>query len=432
MNDYKVVSLRGNEQLDLNGVRFDGKNFLFWKKKSTQIIKQVVIIFNKKYENMEIRDGMMILSLKGLTSYQDLYRAISIFIQILRSNQRDIKFHFIVENENQREMAEELGRNLGISYEINNLLEANKEANKKVNAVLEKLNNNQNVKASGSKTIEVQKDTGIEKVTINNDKAYVNNGMLSIEEQKYLLLQEWKKDSFMSSRLENMTPEEIDRMLTEKVTRNLTTYRMESAREQSANNEVGEVAMNKATNEDGLVNAELGLVENNVYNPNKYSAVEQRGENVQVVNASVTASQINSGGITESSVGNGDSQEHVTPSLGKKEEQPREVISQFYLDDEYNVYDNNGSVLGKIGQDGYIINYDDNTLVKDGQTVGYIGDYNDMGKVNSNTYSKPYTKVKKPEPNFNKSNGFVSLPVIIFVISALLLIGSVILLFVLD
>lgn len=410
MINYEIVPLKGHNQYDLNGVRFDGKSFMFWKKKNVQAIKQVVVIFNKNYENIQINDDMMVLSLKTLNDYQDLYNAMMIFEQILKSNQMEVKFQFIVENENQEKMAEALGNRCRISFVVYNV---NKSRDK-------------NLQASGSKTVEV----GDKKVTVNDNKAFINSGTLSIEEEKHILLQEWQKDPLMSSKLINMSPVEIDKMLTEAVTSNLKAYRMESANEQLGTNKVGNIAINKASGEDGLVNSELGLVENNVYNPNKYSVVSEKGEGLQVANASVESTTINSGGVTGDIIGNNDVQKYVDSNLEKKEESKKEVMMEFYLDDDYNIYDKDGNLIGKIGQAGYIIDYNDNTLVKNGQKLGYLSDYNDLGK-SSNVYSKPNVKTLKKEPE-NKSFGFVSLPVIMFVLSALLLIGSVVLLFVLE
>lgn len=296
---------------------------------------------------------------------------------------------------------------------------------KEVNKVEDNLKKSNDITASGSKTIEISKNTGIEKVTISDRKAYVNSGSLSIDEQKFVLLQEWKKDPYMNRYLATLSSEEIDRKLMENVTKNLTSYRLESSREQLASDKVGKVAMDKATNEDGLVNAELGIVENNVSNSNQYSTVEQNGENVYVVNPNVTSATINSGGVSNNSNSN---YSNWDANIVVNDEQEREILNEFYLDENYNVYDNSGTVIGKIGQNGLIIDYNNNTLMMNGKMMGNIGDYKDMGK--GKTVEKKNTRVLKKDEN--KSVGFVSLPVVMFVLSAMLLIGSVILLFVLE
>jgi len=427
----QVRKLEGQGTFDVYVAKTDGgSEFSYWKKNTTQTVKEVVVVFDNRNANVQLQDGMAILSLNGINNLQEMYRAIRIFMANVNRDNVNVRFHFVVENDKQRQEAEALGYNLRVAYEVVNVGRRN---NNMVNDLEDKLKNEQNVTASGAKTIEVQKDTGIEKITVSDNKAYVNSGNLSIDREKYLLLQEWKNDPFINSRIRDLDALELDRLLTETVTSNLTTYRMESAREQLANDKVGEVAINKAISEDGLVNAELGIVENNVSNSNQYSAVEKRGENVQVVNASVTSSSINSGGISNNVISSNDGYEYVDSSVEEREEQTREVLNEFYIDEEYNVYNSDGIVMGKIGQDGLSIDYNNNTLMKNGQSMGYVGDYKDMGK--SNNRSKPNVRTLKKPPvkdTQNKSAAFVSFPVIMFILSGLLLIGSVVLLFVLD
>ena len=422
MTNYEVVPLRGQEQFDLNGVRFNGKRFLFWKKKSTDRVKQIIVIFDRKYENVQVHDGVMVVSFNGLTNYRDLRDAIMVFLQIVQES-KSVQFQFVVDNENQRQVADALGKEFGILYEVHLV---NKKKKDNIDNVEQKLQDNQALTASGSKMI----DTGSKKITVNDNKAYVNQGLLSIEEQKYLLLEEWKKDAVMMRKLADLSEAEIDRMLIDSVTHNLTTHHLESAREQSANDRVGEVAMNKAIQEDGLVNANLGIVQNNVSNSNQYSSVSKQGDRLQVVNPNVVSSEIHSGGVTGSVSGDGNYQEYQDSSLTEKTEQSRESLAEFYLDEEYYIYNNQGVVIGKIGQDGYNINYNDNTLVRNGHTVGFIGDYKDMGK--STSKSNVRKKVLEKNNDSNKSPAFVRLPVIMFILSFLLLIGSLVLLFVLD
>lgn len=343
------------------------------------------------------------------------------------------KIIFLVPSYEYDSVCKKIVNELGIMYyEIKNISEyivknRNEEEFEAVRQVESDLVDNKDITASGSKNIEIQNDTGRKNVTISDNNAYVNSGLLSIDEEKKILLQEWKNDPYMSARLSSLSPEEIDRMLVESVTKNLTAYRMESSREQNANDKVGEIAKDKAKEEDGLVNTELGIVRNNVSNSNQYSTVEQSGNNIYVVNPNVTSTTINTSGVSgnlSSNYSNWDA------NIVVNDEQEREVLGEFYFDDDYNVYDNNGEVIGKNGQDGVWMSYDSNTgvskLVVNGKVMGYIDHIKNMNikKTNKHVLTK-----KKPE---YKSAAFVSLPVIIFVLSAMLLIGSVILLFVLK
>lgn len=425
--DYQVRKLKNQGVFDVYVARDEKSEFMYWGKNTTQNVNQVAVVFDKKNANIQLNEGMMVLSLDKITNFADLEKASRFFMANINDGyNRNVKLYFVVENDKQKQVAEALGNILGVSCEI----VKSYSYNKAVIADVENKLRNQNYVANGdTKTLEVQNGNSINKITVSDNKAYVNSGMLSIEEQKYSLLQEWKRDPYKSEKMSTMSEVEIDRMLTEAVTSNLKEYRMESAREQEATDMVGEVAMNKAIQEDGKVNAELGVVENNVSNVNDYSVVEEKEDGVQIVNPTVTSSYIDSGGISSSSVGTNN---FVDSNLEENAEQSREVVAdEFYLDEEYNVYNNNGEIIGKIGREGLLIDYNSNTLVRNGQVLGFIGDYKDMGKSNSNGMKKPNVRTLRKNDS-NKSAAFVSFSVILFVLSSLLLMGSVILLFVLD
>lgn len=423
MIDYNVVPLGGNEKIEIKGVRFGGgKNFVYWKKRDSVAVREAYVIFNKDYENIKVNDGMVILSLTGLNNYQDMINAILVFKRIFP----DVKIKFVVGNKNERQVGQTISNKLGIGYEETII-------NKKINEMEEELKNNtKEITASGTKNIYVENDSGIKKIAVSDDKAYVND---RIDEDKLILFNKWKNDPVMSAKMANMTREEIDRMLMESVTSNLKTYRLESSTEQIADDKVGKVAINKASTEDGLVNAELGVVKNNVTNSNEYSTVEERKGNVQVVNSSIMTSSISSSGVSNNTTeSNVDSSVNYDDSeLNYEEEQIRNIEEEIYfLSSQGEIYDNESNLIGRLGQEGYRINYNDNTLLKDGVVMGYIGDYKDIGKSKDNIYSKPKVRTLEKPKYSNKNAAFVSLPVIIFIISALLLIVSGILLFVLD
>lgn len=339
------------------------------------------------------------------------------------------KIIFLVPNNRFYGICNEMVNKLGIMYYEIEFISEYKFKNDKsqnmdnVKKVETELKNEGNITASGSENIEVQKGIGSEKITISDNKAYVNSGLLSIDEQKFSLLQEWKKDPYMSSKLASLSAEEIDKMLIESVTKNLTTYRMESSREQNADDKAGEVAKEKAVMEDGLYNPELRIVRNNVSSPSKYSAVEVRSGNIQVVNPNVVGSTINSGGIN-----NDFSNDRMAEGIMNEDIQVREDLGDYYLDDEGNVYSGDNTIIGKVGQNGIWVDHNTNTLVMNGRLMGYVDDYKNMGM--SVEKNNKHVRVRKKEEKMNAA--FVSLPVIMFVLSAMLLVGSIILLFVLK
>lgn len=455
---YEIVPLNGQGVYDLNGVRFNNRHntFTYWRnKRATDAdVRGVMVFFDDRYVQKQVSDGVMMLSLKGLKTKDELVTAVRIFKDILLGKNIDVLFRFVVSNDEERQVAEAIAREAGVKYEINvanqlnNMSQLNnhgkgtdvQQKNQNVNKLEEELKKNQlnqDINAYGSKTVETNNNGINKKITINGDKAYENNGMLSIEEEKFLLLQEWKKDPYRNNMLASRTPEEIDKMLLEAVTLNKKEYMMTSAREQTVIDEASAVAMKKASQEDGKVNSELGIVENGINNSNQYSAAERDGENVRMVNTSVTSANINSGGVTSNSSDGSVDDNYNQAELKEEEENSREAFDEnkvYYIDEEYNileVVEEEVFTIGKIGYDGYGYDAVNNVITKDGKPQAYVGDMKDMDRGKSNTQSKP--KVRTLEKKNSEDNrGFATLPVIMFIISALLLVGSIILLFVLN
>lgn len=437
--NYEVVPLKGPSQYELNGVRFRGKNFMYWKNRSSRSVMGVTVVFSRDQENVPVSDGVIILSLKGLTNYNDLKEAILIFQQVV-SNQK-LRFQFVVGNEEEKKVAEALGRDFSLFYEIR---ETWKQKDETIDAVRKNLESTDSseLSADGSKTITTDQNGISKKVTISDGKAYVNSGLLSINEEKKILLEKWMKDPALNHEIRGLSAEALDQKLSNAVNANRTAYRMESAREQSAHNKVGDIAMKKASQEDGLVNANLGIVQNHVSNVNQYSAVEQQGENVQVVNPTVSSSSIRSNGVIDSG---GTSLEHLenvegaTEDLSKAQEQgeqQRQVDTIIYMDENENLFDSSYNWIGELNKDGY---HCKNNMILNGneEVVGIVKSLEDTNsKSNSNIYSNPKVRtLKKPERPIDTSNkqaAFVSLPVIIFILSTLLLIASFVLLFLVD
>lgn len=455
--NYEVVPLNVQGQFDLKGVRFNNRQstFTYWKRKSIENfdIKGVMVIFDDKHASMNISSNIMVVSLKGLTNYNELIMSIRIFKDILRRQNIDVLFHFVVSNDKERQVAEAIAREAGVKYDINVVNQMNnnqlnnqsrdaeeQKREENVNELEKALKNNQvneDVTAYGSKTIETNNNGINKKITVNGDKAYENNGVLSIDEEKYLLLQEWKNDPYRSAMIAGKTAEEIDRMLLETVTLGKKEHMMTSAIEQTAVDEASKVAMNKASQEDGKVNSELGIVKNGVYNSNQYSAAEREGENVRMVNTSVTSTNINSGGISSNSSDGSVDDNYNQAEMKEKEEDSREAFDEnkvYYIDEEYNileVVDEEVITIGKVGYEGYGYDSVNNIIMKDGRPEAYVGDRRDLDveKGNGNVQTKPKVRTLKRNDD---DRGFATLPIVMFIISALLLIGSVVLLFVLS
>ena len=119
--NYQMVPLGVRGDFKIYGVRFNGGNFMFWHKISISVIKEVAVVFEEKYQNMNLSDDMILLSLNGINDYQSWINIINIFIEIMKSDKSKIKFQFVVGSEEQARVVEKLGNQLGILFEINNV-----------------------------------------------------------------------------------------------------------------------------------------------------------------------------------------------------------------------------------------------------------------------------------------------------------------------
>lgn len=415
---------------DLHRVYFDNDNkrFLYWRNKGSQADREIMVVFNQNYGNVSLKDGMVVLSLDRLSNYNDLYSAMKIFTEEILKN-KSVSIQFVIGNEQERQVAEALGKEFRIPYQIRNI-------NQKVEQKLEEMKQpNQELESVGSKTIRTNDQGQIKKYMVEGDTVYENNDSLSLEELKQKKLAELMNDSVEMQKIVGMSKGELDQYLTRLVTVGRTAYRLESSSDQVSYDQRGQVAKEEAQREDGKVNSQLGIVQNNPSNSNSFSAVEKNSDEFQVVHPGIVHSSISSTGTVQSSASSSsvgfDYDKDV--QLEDEDEQQRSVEQEYFLDEEYNIYMKDGQLVGRVGQNGYMPNYQDNTLLKDGKVIGVIGDYKSINYARDNVYVKPAVRtLTKPGLEPTKKAGFISFPVILFIFSALLLIGSAVLLFVID
>ena len=95
------------------------QEFTYWKRKTTNLVNQTIVVFDNKNANINLSDGSCILSLSGINDFWEMHNAIKFYItQINKGQNINIRFNFIVENENQRQVAEAIGYNLRVEYEV--------------------------------------------------------------------------------------------------------------------------------------------------------------------------------------------------------------------------------------------------------------------------------------------------------------------------
>lgn len=431
--NYNVVSLNGGNQFDLSGVRFDGKSFIFWKNKSTQKVTEVVVIFDQKYASQKLRDGVVILSLQGLKDYKDIMKALMIFKDIVKNF--NIQFHFIVGSEQEEKMAQTLGANLGLSYFVQNINkkeEQRQEQNLKQMEEEIKSQSSRDLSTGGDKIVEKYDNGVLRQITVHGDTAYENVDYLNTEEKKMSLLKEWMKDPKRAYELSKLSTEARNELLMQAINYNNKGYRLESASELSGQSEVADLTKDTTGKVDGKGNTELGVG----LSSNRVFAVERQGDNATLVNPTVKNVEINSNGINVG-VNSGTSVNSDSTYIEEEDVQGREGnvdVDKYYLDGDGYIYkgSNLDNAIGKDGDGDFEVIYNENEkiLFENSVSKGNIMDYPmNLGKQNTKGKTLVYKKERMDMRSSNKSGGFVNLPIIIFVISFLLLVGSGIILF---
>lgn len=440
--NYNVIN-KDNNIYNIEVIKLsNGKFCFYWKNKGNTPITEIIIILNN-VNQINIKNNQICLSLDKVTDINDITNMLNAFFRESQKkgiNIGGVKFTFIVDTLEEERKIGNIVSNSNLNVEIKNKQTQTTLTTPKMEQVEQKQKEVKELTAEGNARNITKQEVGKEKNYYTVDgKVYENNQTLKIEQEKQLLLAEWMKDPVMFEEIANLTTEELDERLTKAVTVNRKTYYMENAsstKEINPNNKGEKMARDKAKEEDGLYNAELGIIQNGVENAtSKYSAVEESMDGqVHLVNPTVSSSTLSSNGQTESttstynaSIHNDDS---IDVTLTKENENEREELKTYYLDEEsLIIYNEEGKAIGRLGLGGYTIDYNTNELLENGKPIGKIGDIRDMGKSNSNTKEKGYTRVYKKQTNYSQRRNpnqaaFISFPVIIFIISLLLLISS--------
>ena len=339
---------------------------------------------------------------------------LSVYIQILTSSfnlqNPNIKITFIVNSKKEETLTNKIASDLKTNFDINCemiKIEEYIKLSKKIEDLSKSKDNKQNnITAFGSKSITKEENGKIKEYIISGDKIYDNN-YININDRKQEILNNWINNSEILEKISNYTEEQIDEELTKEATSTIKEYRLEqSLGEEKKETQSQSIASKKAYEEDGKVNTELNIVENNIYKENKYSVVEENGK---VVNPNVGEQSFTSNNTT-TNITSSNNVEYY-----EEEIQEREIeLKNYFYDEEYNIYDEEYNQIGKIGQDGLTID-DNNNLLQNGKIIGVIGgNLNEIDNTNELNKEKkgPVKVLVKPNNNY----GFGNIPIIVITI----------------
>lgn len=459
-SQYKIINLTkqvpNTSGVNLYGVQFfDNKKFMFWFKNNIGKISRVIVIIDAKNENVSLENGAVVLSLKGLNNYDDIKTAIKFFIQIMKlEHLNDIEFRFVIENTHQQAVVESVISELQIPRANTWNISANIKPDNKSNVInqVEEDLTKRNFTASGSTQTIIGSD-GTNYTVVDGEKVIENVGTLTIEEEKLILLKKMQQDSYYASRMQEMTKEELDSYLTNIVVSNRTQASFANPTElRNSNNDVAVAAQSNASIEDGqaaviATDPSVAVVKNSPSNTESdFTLVEKNAETgkVQASEAQVRETTINSGGYEESTYkfqGQVVDSSYKDPGIKVDSEMEVETLPVYYIDEEtFKLYDSvenyDAGIESQVTKEGCrpdLVNY--SLLDATGKEIGKLANVKSMDKtpnaINKERANAKVLRLVKTNNNDSyKSAAFVSLPIIMFILSALLLLSSAILYFV--
>ena len=452
--NYRVVDINGNPEYNLKGIKLknSGNSFVYWTTKNSRNISEV-IVYTDNSNIAAIQNNQICVSLHGikdLNIQKECLKAFCDQLRVMGLDVKKIKFIFIVENKKEEPLINEVITSLGINGQIltANMNKKTDEKNHKIEEKIEEKFNKENQRYGDSNIVNITKyDNNTRKDIIydeDSNTAY-NLSQENLSMSK-LMKKEYERlmyDPVESEKLLKMTDEEALKYVAKIVSNNRKKYYMDSnATTNTTNMTRSEKASAKlASKNDGTSNNELGIVKNSPNNSNDVSAIEENNDKIKEINPETSTINMNSSSNSTSS------SEVAGNKIDNEDEKEREEINMdipYYVADEGKVY--NGNTRKE--EPNLYCNEKNEIIDKNKRiVVGYnYGNYNEMPtntddrklqetwtfhppKKEAETRNKAKVKklVKPKDEDFygsEKSAAFVSLPVIIFIISLLLLIGS--------
>ena len=222
-----------------------------------------------------------------------------------------------------------------------------------------------------------------------------------------IAFEEILNDNTKRNMLEGKSPEDIANIVLNYIADrdNLKRYMLEGNSNTVANDLVGSITQNVATQDD-KVNMELGIIKNDVKDKEdkSYQMVSVDGESYSV-------SGLNPGTISTDANGNVYNNNTGVETVSHVEEQNEDIAETFYIDDEGNLYDKDGNVMGNINYNSeYQIDVNDNSLYKDGKKIGVIDDYRALGVSQEKRQENVLRRVLLP--NNTSNNGIIRISII--------------------
>lgn len=339
-----------------------------------EIDGNVIDIYYKK----DSKNIIIIIKTNILSSDNYLLNIGSIYKEAVSSidNFSSVVFEFHPENDIELKKAEEAIKQFGLT----NVSLINPSVDKKQQMIENYFNANIINKNSNGSTVNYAVR---EADSTNSEYLLENIDLDDIKIELGELLREGKIN------IEELDEKAITNVVLDRISNKRKQHVLESANKYDAKNEYEQASLN-ATNQDDLVNTEIGVVKKNPYDDdsNSYRTIERDGDNYNAVNPNVNeVSSIPS--------------DSDNPTLASDETETREKEKIYYVDHySGDIYNQEEEKIGNISE-GYIIN-EENHLLLNGKDLGIIDEY-------SKSISKENVKVKKLVKPDNTDYGIINI-----------------------
>lgn len=377
---YSITKLNDNNY-DLYGIKLDnGSKCIYWSNKDINEYNEIIVIFDNK-NVVNVSDGQVCISLNGVSDREDATDMINAFGRELykdNNNITEIKFKFIIDNREEEEIVNkimdlfrlngDIVKSEKYSYLTENLDDALSNISIKIPEKKEE-DNKENLELLSDVEIDKDNDVDISREEKNdNIEEEGLNKTLELSNIRKQILNEWLKDPVKREEISLLSREELGRKLLE------------------------------ATEDYEDLNSDNTDVKNDVVN-NNIEEKESREEDNELF-------KIDKKPILDNDSFNKNNLGKTNIYLKPKEDDSinNKGVDESFWDDDLTIMD--APIARK--------NNSNNSIDKMG-----------TGKVK--VLRKPKTQVYSKKDK--KQAAFVSVPAIIFIISLLLLIGSVIVLF---
>lgn len=437
MSSKYNINKQDNGNYDIYQIKLDnGKKCLYWNKKGSNNFTDIIVIFHNDNVS-DIKDNQIFLSFDGIKDVNDINNFMIAFGTEVYKNGLDITkigFKFIVDNREEVSIVNDLMSKYKIKGEFvysDKYSQLTENLDAAINEIAS--DNKRNDSAHSVDQIKKYENGTYKKYIVHDNKVYDDNDTLDYNEKKERILNDLKNDSSKLFNALDKPISEINDMVNKEIASNLKTHYMEDGNDEKNIDSYGSVSSNKAYSEDGKVNPELGIIKNSPKNENEYSVVENDNHGLRIVNPSVSKSntsidgKIKSRGVDSSFW---DDDNSLFNSIQESVQERDDELPLYYIGSSNEIYNKFGKIVGRVGVGGYQVNGDNNLVLYD-KVVGSIGDINDMGRdaARANSNVRVFKKHNNAYLGTNKQAAFISLPVVIFVISLFLLIVSGIILF---